>query len=327
MRFLGICDPPQDTLKWLLPTIAGCITLALVCWTLLDVQMSSDGSAEVGVHELHDTAPLFLHVGKGGGGTVHEEFRKLPFKIPRCHPRPCRSKMNSYTSFIIDVRDPVDRFVSAFNWRSRLLCNFENESREGGLGPMRFFDRPDRYCKRARSRKERNEKHILSTVYGDDPGRLGEMLCDGGDQGAAAQSHIRQIEHLEDPLVEWLPDRNWDKITVIALVLEPGFDFRRQIGAARKRWEPPNPFGEIVNKRRAPPQQYNSHSLKNVTAAMSLSPLAACCLARYYKEDYEVIRTLQQVACGVGERELCRASIQSILDRRRTYLDASSPCR
>lgn len=70
----------------------------------------------------------FYHVGKGGGGSVSSKFDEYGIAKKGVHPSPSDSGIADILdgvnkTLIINVRDPVDRFVSAFDWRSLLFCS------------------------------------------------------------------------------------------------------------------------------------------------------------------------------------------------------------
>lgn len=60
-----------------------------------------------------------VHVGKCGGGTVEHELRARNYTFDHYHMR--RPVYRRDFSYVILVRDPVSRFISAFNWRYYLL--------------------------------------------------------------------------------------------------------------------------------------------------------------------------------------------------------------
>ena len=71
-----------------------------------------------------DYKVTFFHAGKAGGGTILSELRnnKIGF-LSMSHPYPSPKKVEELQTgvsniLIINVRDPVDRFVSAFKWRN-----------------------------------------------------------------------------------------------------------------------------------------------------------------------------------------------------------------
>lgn len=60
-----------------------------------------------------------VHVGKCGGSTIVEELRARGFVFEHFHLR--RPEPAAGRRYVVLVRDPVARFVSAFNWRHHLL--------------------------------------------------------------------------------------------------------------------------------------------------------------------------------------------------------------
>jgi hypothetical protein len=64
---------------------------------------------------LKDT--ILLHIGKGGGGSVQERMEIWQVDFLYCHPNPRPKKHSNAPNWLINIRDPVDRFYSAFNWR------------------------------------------------------------------------------------------------------------------------------------------------------------------------------------------------------------------
>jgi hypothetical protein len=61
-----------------------------------------------------------VHVGKCGGSSVVEELRQRGFAFEHVHMR--RPRLAADRRYVVLVRDPVARFVSAFNWRHHLLA-------------------------------------------------------------------------------------------------------------------------------------------------------------------------------------------------------------
>ena len=68
-----------------------------------------------------DTCFDLVHVGKCGGSTIAEELRARGFRFEHVHMR--RPVVAAARRYVVLVRDPVARFVSAFNWRKHLLEN------------------------------------------------------------------------------------------------------------------------------------------------------------------------------------------------------------
>eukprot|EP00592_Proboscia_alata_P014959 CAMPEP_0194395888 /NCGR_PEP_ID=MMETSP0174-20130528/124672_1 /TAXON_ID=216777 /ORGANISM="Proboscia alata, Strain PI-D3" /LENGTH=419 /DNA_ID=CAMNT_0039191871 /DNA_START=32 /DNA_END=1291 /DNA_ORIENTATION=- len=190
---------------------------------------------------------VFLHIGKAGGRTIRTRLStiwKIPFDI--CHPDPCpksdfrvehfrveRSRVEHPVE-IICLRDPVDRFVSAFKWRESLLCrptvNITKSS--GEVIQMSESRTPNtrltygnrlKYCKDNKP----EEAFFVHAKYSSDPNILAEALCDdeernsNGDivgivdymqqsalSGALATSAVQDVEnlgHTKNSITDWLP--------------------------------------------------------------------------------------------------------------------------
>ena len=60
--------------------------------------------------------PTFLHIGKCGGRTIRSILSKNNLGVEIIHAKG-KSLGGSPKKIIIPVRDPIDRYVSAFNWR------------------------------------------------------------------------------------------------------------------------------------------------------------------------------------------------------------------
>jgi hypothetical protein len=91
-----------------------------------------------------------IHVGKCAGTTVSTELKENGFLFEKLHcvkPLP-----SSSAKYIVLIRDPVDRFTSAYNWRQKRLRSLETGSLSGSLGEFReklecqlFAQYPDVY--------------------------------------------------------------------------------------------------------------------------------------------------------------------------------------
>ena len=56
-----------------------------------------------------------IHIGKCGGGSLRQELKNKDFKACHCH---CKKPMiEEKFKYIILIRDPINRFISAFNWK------------------------------------------------------------------------------------------------------------------------------------------------------------------------------------------------------------------
>jgi len=66
-----------------------------------------------------DTRFSLVHVGKCGGSSVVHELLRREFRFEHVHMR--RPAIGPDHRYVILVRDPVARFISAFNWRRHML--------------------------------------------------------------------------------------------------------------------------------------------------------------------------------------------------------------
>ena len=83
---------------------------------------------------------LFVHVGKTCGGTIAAELRKNRVPYHEVHlDKVDGETLAKYKRVIVSARDPVDRVVSAFNWRSPHACR----ERKGECTPPRAVEKYD----------------------------------------------------------------------------------------------------------------------------------------------------------------------------------------
>ena len=83
---------------------------------------------------------LFVHVGKTCGGTIAAELRKNRVAYHEVHlDKVDGETLAKYKRVIVSARDPVDRVISAFNWRSPHACR----ERKGECTPPRAVDKYD----------------------------------------------------------------------------------------------------------------------------------------------------------------------------------------
>jgi len=154
-------------------------------------------------HSFNDDTVVF-HLGKGGGGTLMKVFN---IGVKWVHPEP-RSSINEQllsgplNTLIVNVRDPIDRFVSAFNWRLAILCRPDDERHRGKksvngkvIGATKH---PNEYCKTG----SEEEEILLREKYQSSPSILAEALCDGSPM-RQAQDDFNLIHH-SLTLTDWL---------------------------------------------------------------------------------------------------------------------------
>jgi len=72
----------------------------------------------------------FIHIGKCGGGTVKESLTNSDnFKFNDIHTR--KSHYNKYKKYLIVIRNPLQRFISAFYWKyDKTINNVDTTTEE-----------------------------------------------------------------------------------------------------------------------------------------------------------------------------------------------------
>ena len=221
---------------------------------------------------------------------------------------------------------------------------------------------------------------MLRETYENSPSVLAESLCDESLRPSAEQdfTHIHHsttltqwLDFLIDPsLVKDIGDDGIQQFIVLPVEKLPGANetlFEKHIENVRyhllsNRYgedasskmmrlaeEQKRKKDEKLSQKRKDMQKHEMHlhsSAKHVNSTKTkLTKMGECCLARYLKDDYQLIRTMLggeeaiavldplvaahpviQKACSWGNeqhQELCRGDLMSILMRRAKYLDES----
>ena len=278
----------------------------------------------------------FFHAGKAGGGSVELSLVTRRIAVSVSHPGPKRHHVRALrgdgplTTLVVNVRDPADRFVSAFRWRLEHLCR-PDDPREGGA------------CPPERKERERDELLMLSVKYGRDPNRLAEGLCPTSPLHEEAVVDHDMIGHARVPLVTWLdfligedaaPDApslgrgiehghgsNEGGIrSLIAVPMESdatgGSNFDAHVEELSRHLLAtkygPDVAGEIldgapgVSSRERNRKRHSTRKTRPVpdlddgapsspSSNPALSRLGECCLVRHLAADYRLIRTM---LCG-----------------------------
>lgn len=66
-----------------------------------------------------DSNNVLIHIGKCGGSTVAKELKNIGYKMHEVHMKP--AKFKSSKKYIITIRNPIARFISAFNYMHKLV--------------------------------------------------------------------------------------------------------------------------------------------------------------------------------------------------------------
>ena len=117
---------------------------------------------------------VFIHIGKCGGSTVLRAIQESPaaehLRIRHVHIR--RPHYNKRSNYLFVVRDPIERAVSAFNWRKKLTGQsvFQQTRFAGESGVLQRYD----------------------TINS-----LAEVLYRNGELNREAAAHYNRIHHLD----------------------------------------------------------------------------------------------------------------------------------
>mmetsp|Transcript_1576 Transcript_1576/g.1676 ORF Transcript_1576/g.1676 Transcript_1576/m.1676 type:complete len:437 (+) Transcript_1576:130-1440(+) len=293
---------------------------------------------------------LFLHLGKGGGGTVKDRLKNgWKINFDGCHPRPCNPKKKDKKNIWINIRDPIDRFVSAFNWGIVITCDPKGDTRITRTKKVKIVGqpnptkKPEKYCYDPKEKIMVPQSNILFQKYNKNVNALAEALCHNNTQQINRHSNsivldndvkkdIKKIRHAESTIGDWLKKFDWkDKkmFNIVPIIAEKGFDFNEQIDDGivslynTKKIVEESPL-DFACRKQYVQQSYQSnansahssqaYSKKQVTL---LSERGKQCLAEYFRNDYNIISELQTKRCT---NENCRNALQSILDRRANLL-------
>jgi hypothetical protein len=265
---------------------------------------------------------LYLHVGKTGGGTVMSRARHLELDLEPCHPRPTDCSIEGrLENALISVRDPIDVFESAFNWRCTVVCA-PNESDRVAAADLGFYTPQDiaRNCK-----NNTMEGSILNVKYSRNVNALAESLCSMDEKiRQEALDDVNHILHVQDPQAKWMQiGMVKQKRRVATIVLEPGFELEPQIDASFA-WALKESGVNVTSDQF--PEFIEDDSYRHISATQeSFPPLteaATRCLAQHFREDYASLDWLRSNACHGIESQTCMAALESILDRRALLLQS-----
>ena len=203
------------------------------------------------IHQL-----CYIHIGKCGGATVSTSIKSSPViakafdRVSTTHvARPVYKPLNRY---LFVVRNPIDRAISAFNWRYRLV-------HEETKPDYRFS----------------NEAEILKR-YGTLEA-LALALYDGGRLDQKVSEDFRSIHHLKEDIAFYL-EPAWDVIDaeqVYAVLCQETLnaDIERYLGSPT--------FGRVHDNRSTMPDDRTR-----------LSDEARINLARFLARDFAALERL-----------------------------------
>jgi hypothetical protein len=286
---------------------------------------------------------IFLHVGKAGGGSIeHRAATKWNIALCRCHPDPCPHLVDGSSHYLINVRDPIDRFVSIFQWRMIVLCHPNGDDQRIPVVEGAFQD-TEHLCEMAMPHNQEEVRTLFDTYQGD-VNRLAESLCPATAASLDAEPDLVLIRHTPT-LRDWLGTDWLDFHTkLFPIILDRSVDMEQQVDDAivwlynETRFETQEEFDGRTD------QAFQCHNelsaAEDAVAAAAAAvvdhrhssglhpPLtkdAERCLARLFENDYRIMKDM--VDKRVCKTDACSTGLSSILQRRSTLLsdDVETP--
>ena len=293
-------------------------------------------------HSFREDTVAF-HVGKGGGGTLQKQ---LGIGVQWVHPYP-RSSINKQLqsgplkTLIVNVRDPIDRFVSAFNWRNAILCHPNDERHVGKKLLMRgkkvgATKNPNDFCKDGYE----EEEILLRETYQSSPSVIAEALCRDSPLRPRAKKDFGEIHHsttltewldfLDPRLVENITDDGGGIQQLIVLPVEKrsganetmfethienarlhllqhryDADVGKEMMILAQEQELKKEETRRLKMKGKPKAETHLHSSAKFynSTKPTLTPLGECCLARFLTDDYRLIQSMVGGAT-TGNRDL-----------------------
>ena len=137
---------------------------------------------------------LLINIGKCGGTSINRQLKDYNINIKSIHVKTI--KFNPNIEYIIIIRNPLERFISSYNWRKRLILYKDN------LPFTSLFPSEKKIFKKYKSLNDLVENIYLS----------GKLYIDFKDK----QNYIHHIyEDINYYLKDLLPKVSKDKIKVI----------------------------------------------------------------------------------------------------------------
>lgn len=205
-----------------------------------------------------------VHVGKCGGTSAVTELRAKGFRFDHVHLR--RPEYGPERRFVVLVRDPVARFVSAFNWRRHLIAEGSQAVPADPVGRLR----------------QEAERSLLS-LFTDSNAFAEALVPTPGYEVSPALTMMHVVGHVPQGF-SWYLDgllRRVDPGQLLGVVTQERF------AADMERL-----FGFVPVARR------NAHA---GSTAPPLSPLGLANLTRLLAPEYETLAELATLARRAGK--------------------------
>ena len=207
-----------------------------------------------------DKSLCYIHIGKCAGQSVLDQIlrsgkiKKEYQKLVRIHIR--KPPYSNDLDYLIAIRHPISRAISAFNWRYKLVVETKKQQ-------YRF----------------KNEHTILS--HYKTLNNLSDLLYDSrtGAANQAAHEHFSSIHHLKENIAFYLSD--------LLDQIKPG-----QIYGVIKQHSIESDCKKLLASQNSVPRIHENNSSIEDDNKLKLSRQAESNLRRYLEKDYQCILKL-----------------------------------
>jgi len=106
-----------------------------------------------------------IHIGKCGGSSLRTELYKKNIKFNCFHTQKVAYDKNA--NYVIIIRNPIQRFISAFNWRHKLVCKDKSNQNRfmNEYNLLNKYNNVDNLCNELKTNKNIFNQHTLSGNY------------------------------------------------------------------------------------------------------------------------------------------------------------------
>jgi len=205
-----------------------------------------------------------IHIGKCGGSTLRKEFKKHKIKYEEIHVRKFKWDNSSSMPYIITIRNPLGRFISAYNWRYYL--NFDEEDENSNQAHRFHYEK--------KFLKKYNTANSLAEALYDDY----------GVQQVNFSRHEDYVHHLKEDIHFYLKDLKEDFTNIYGVVATETMadDMKRLFDIELTKH----------SKDNGSRKKYSKY----------LSEKAKRNLLRYYQKDFEDINKLHRMNLLTSEQ-------------------------
>ena len=229
-----------------------------------------------------------MHISKAGGGAVRTVFEALKIRFLQTHEAERKKHLAGKRNvFLVTIRDPVDMFESAFNFRTLAgyHCNNTRTKTNFSFNNLQFA------CKHIKI-------NYAKSRYNFNDNDLTEALCNKRER-----EYAKQIGHMKYSLIDFIETllQERERSSFEFIVKELGYDFLSQILSVIEvvvnmtKHEKRSEISEQMQNyfyRNKPLQVSNDYQHKSTTTEIVTEPISALgafCIVRYYENDYKLL--------------------------------------